>query len=70
MAKKMTSVMFASVLFLQTVIILLLLSISLCINTNSNEPQASITPPPNLPENLEVVYDNKEPKGLQVVDIK
>ena len=70
MAKKMTSVMFASVLFLQTVIILLLLSISLCINTNSNETQANITPPPNLPDNLEMVLDveDKKPKGLQIVE--
>lgn len=71
MAKKMTFVMFVSVFVFQILIILsLLLYISLLINTNSNETQANITPPPNLPDNLEMVLDveDKKPKGLQVVD--
>ena len=71
MAKKMTFVMFVSVLVFQILIILsLLLYISLLINTNSNETQANITPPLNLPDNLETVLDveDKKPKGLQVVE--
>lgn len=71
MAKKMTFVMFVSVFVFQILIILsLLLYISLLINTNSNETQANITPPLNLPDNLEIVLDveDKKPKGLQVVE--
>nr|DAQ12095.1 MAG TPA: hypothetical protein [Bacteriophage sp.] len=71
MAKKMTFVMFVSVFVFQVLIILsLLLYISLLINTNSNETQANITPPLNLPDNLEIVLDveDKKPKGLQVVE--